>query len=1138
MKSISRNYFMRRALGVGLCLFLSAGFTPSMAQDDVDSDSIEVVKKRVIKAGPSYEMKEVSGTVFDAATREPLSGVRIQALNDIRYAAMTGEDGTYKLQVPVFVTALYVSTPDYNPVQIPVRAEAQTTNLYSSVFKSFYGSSNAIFTKKVAELKNTSAVSAESDIENELNSTTRTVMHGGMPAQGASMFINGITSLNTTTQPLVVVDGVIWDMQYDRQAIHQGFFNNVMNTIDPNDIENIRVLNTGTALYGAKGANGVIEITTKRGKSRATKIDVRIYGGFESAPSTIDMMNGSQYRNYMSEALGTFVPDNPAQRKSALSSIASQPFMNEDPNYPYYDVYHNNQDWQSDLYRTAFTQNYKIGVQGGDEVAMYALSLGYTGSKATAEKNDFDRLNIRFNTDIEMFQNFTTGFDISYSRGAYNLRDNGWAQDYSSSNISSPNVLGLIQSPMLSKYAYFINWDPTLRKNVLISSDKVLAGRNYDDTSNPFSYAINYGTDPLANPYWILSNGQGNNKNYHEQTQFTLNINPRYDVTPWLTIGDRFSYVMNRTSELYYMPSDGTPRKFAEGLGYVTSAVKSQFADESNISNNFYLNFHKTMGAHNLSATGGFRLNSFNYSNSFASGYNNSNDKMPNLSYSLQYLSYGGNNDKWLNLAYYIDGQYNYMNRYFADVTMSAESSSRFGKNTSEGIKLFGVKWGLFPAVRLGWVASNEDWFNVQGINFLKLSAGYEESGNDNIDYYAARTYFSNDKFINRATSLNLANIANSSIQWETTRRFNLGLETSLLDNRLTLGANVFFSKTSNLLTKQSLSYLTGLPTMWSNDGALKNTGFDINATGVLVNAKNIKWQLGFSLGHYKNEITELPSSTLTYYNLNPDGTKGSVYKTIHGYTSSIYGQNNILTSIGNAAGVFYGYQTAGVFATEAEASKAYNGTDYLKYPTGYAGDPSRNFKAGDVHFIDQNGDGWISEADQVVIGDPNPDLYGNIFTSVNFLKNFTVDIIFKYSLGNDVFNYQASQLESTSNLWNKTTAVVNRWTYSGQVTDIPRAVLTSSSEYVNNERFSDRWIEDGSYLKMKKVRLTYNLPLSLSWLQGITVWGEANNLFTITKYRGNDPEVSCGTTTLYQGIDSGLLPQSRTFNLGVTINL
>jgi len=240
---------------------------------------------------------------------------------------------------------------------------------------------------------------------------------------------------------------------------------------------------------------------------------------------------------------------------------------------------------------------------------------------------------------------------------------------------------------------------------------------------------------------------------------------------------------------------------------------------------------------------------------------------------------------------------------------------------------------------------------------------------------------------------------------------------------------------------------------------------------------------------------------------------------------------------VGSAAGVFYGYKTAGIFSTEEEASQA-GRYGYLRYPTGYTGDPYRNFKAGDVHFVDVNGDGWISEADMVEIGDPNPDIYGNIFTNFHFLKNWTLDVNFKYSLGNDVYNYQASQIEAENSLWNQSAAVLNRWTYNGQVTDMPRAVLTSSSQWVNNERFSDRWIEDGSYLKLKKVRLTYALPLSLTWLQGITVWGEANNIFSVTKYRGNDPEVSCGNSVLYQGVDAGYLPASRSFNIGVTINL
>lgn len=1153
MKKIN-DITLKRVLLAAFGLLFTMGATPVAAQDvddpeaayvegegeeGDDEDDIIAYRRPIVSKGPTYEMKEVSGLVVDATSGEPLAGVRVEALNDMRYTAMTGEDGKYTISVPVFITALYISTPEYNGVQIPVREdESQTTRLYSSVFKSFYTNGTSIFTKSTASQENTSAISVETDIENHLNGVVRTVMRGGMPGQGAAMFINGITSLNTITMPLVVVDGVIWDMQYDRTTVHEGFWNNVLNTLDPEDIESVKVLNTGTALYGAKGANGVIEITTKRSRTRATSITARIYGGFEIAPQTIDVMNGTQYRSYMSEILGTYVPTNTSTTNSVLASIASEPFMNEDPSYTYYPVYHNNTDWQDGLYHTAFTQNYKINVQGGDEIAMYALSLGYTMSDATTENNDFDRLNIRFNTDITAADGLLVSIDFAYSRTTYNVLDNGWASDYSSSNISSPNVLGLLQSPMLSKYAYYIYWDEENQKNAVQQSN-IYAGKTYSDDDNPFSFGEDYGTDGLANPYWILSNGEGNNKNYQEQTQFSLNINPHYEVNSWLTIGDRFSYILNSTTETSYLPYNGTPTKFVEGLGNVTSAVKTQTGDDNEISNDFYINFHRNMGGHTLNATGGFRFNSYSYSNSYLYGYNNTIDKNPNITYSLSpYLSYGGEDDTWRDFTYYIDAQYDYRNRYFVDATVSAQASSRFGENADGGIKLFGVRWGIFPAIRFGWVMTNESWFNVKPINYLKLAVGYEESGNDNIDYYATRTYFENQTFLDMATALGLSNISNSAIKWETTRRVNLGLEASLFDNRLGLGFNIYWSKTTDLLTKGALSYLTGLATMWVNDGAMTNKGLDFTANGIVINAPKFKWQLGFTIGHYKNEITDLPeSSTITTYNLNESGESESVYQTIHGYTSSIYGEDNILTAVDYAAGVFYGYETAGVFSTDEEASTA-GKYGYLRYPTGYSGDPYRNFKAGDVHFVDQNGDGWISEADMVVIGDPNPDLYGNIFTSLNFCKYFTLDVTFKYSIGNDIFNYQRSQLEAGNNLWNQSTAMVNRWTYSGQVTDQPRAVLTSSDEWVNNERFSDRWIEDGSFLKLKNIRLTYKLPLSLSWLQGLSVWGEANNVFTLTEYEGIDPEVSVSNSTLYQGIDAGLLSQSFSVNFGVTINL
>lgn len=1131
---------MHWALRASVCLFMLSGTTVLYAQDDVDDGVEEIieeeaeVKKAPKKVAlPTYEMKSVSGKVIDAATGEGLGGVRVQALNNKYYTAMTDEDGSYTISVPKFVTSLYFEVSGFNGMQRAIKGESgQDVKMLASAFKPIYKDGTSIYSVAETTPTNTTAITAETEIENHLNGSVRTVSRGGMVAQGAAMFINGINSLNVNAQPLIVVDGVVLDMQRDRTTIHQGFVNDVLNMVDVDDIADIKVLKNGTAFYGAKGSNGVIEITTNRGHSQATRINARIYGGFETTPNYTDVMNASQYRSYLSELIGTYKD---SEDRSANFHIG---FLNEDPSYVYYPLYHNNTDWSKDLYRTAFTQNYKVGVQGGDDVAMYNLSLGYTKSDASARMNNFDRLNLRFNTDITITDKLSTSFDLSYARSTYNLRDNGWAESYNNDNIASPNVLGLIQSPFLSQYSYVVTWDDVNKVNQLAQDKRVYSGKYYDSDPNPFLFASNYDSYALTNPYWVLLNGKGSDKNYLEQTQFMVNVTPKYVVNNNLTISDRFSYILNRTSEKYYLPYNGTPSRFVEGVGSIRSSVKSQYGKETTVFNDLRAEWKKQMGEHFLDAMLGMRLANYTYSNTYVAGYNNTNDKLPNVSYSLSYLDYGGANDTWTNLAYYLTGAYNYRNRYFVNAMATMESSSRFGKDADSGLKLFGVRWGLFPSIQAGWLISSEDWFNADWVNSLKLTAGYELTGNDDIDYYATRTYFENAKFLNTATALQLANIANTKIQWETNHRFNIGLQTNLFDNRLSLGAEVYFSKTTNLLTRKEVSYLTGLANMWTNEGALRNNGVEVNLSGIIINKKDFKWQAGFSMGHYKNKITELPSTDkIEVYNIDETGMESTIYKTINGYTTSVYGDNNVLTAKGYAAGVFYGYKTQGVFSTDAEASTA-GKFGYLKYPTGVTGDASRDFKAGDVHFVDVNGDGWISEADMVKIGDPNPDIYGNIFTSFTW-KRFTLDVNFKYSVGNDIYDYQRSQLEQGSTVWNQTTALVNRWRYSGQKTDIPRVMSsTNTDEWVNNERFSDRWIDDGSYIKLKKVRLTYNVPLSLSWLQGLTVFGECNNIFTITKYKGEDPEVSCGNSVLYQGVDAGYLPQSFGCNFGVTFNL
>lgn len=1093
-------------LRIATGIVMLSGATTVIAQE---TDSIPAKARRAAAAAPKYEMKEVSGYVYDAATKTPIDGAKVQAYGNERYSVMTGEDGKYTLSVPVFVNSLYVTVPEYNPAQVSFNgSSAPAANLYSSKFTAVYSPTTAITATGKATLNNSSAITLDEEVETQLSGDIHAINRTGMRGQGVAMFIRGLNSLNINAQPLIVLDGMIMDPQLDRTSIHDGFFNNVLAGIDPEDIETIEVLKNATAIYGARGGNGVVIINTKRGHSMATKINISANAGFELKPSLTPMMNASQFRSYTSDLIGTTKYG--SEHTTGSTSI---PFLNANPDYYWYPMYHNETNWSDDLYQVAATQNYKVNVQGGDDVAMYNLSLGYSNSASTAKENGFDRLNIRFNTDIQLIKNLSTQLDISFSKMSYNLRDNGWAEKYESSTISSPNVLGLVQSPFLSKYGYYTGDDGKLH----LSS--VYAGKYVDDSNYPFDYASAYGTNTaLANPYWILKNGDGANKNRQEVTQFNLNVMPKWEINKHLNITNRFAYQLNRTNEKYYLPEAGIPVFNYEGYGDVTSVVKSLFSKETSVHEELRINWAADYGKHSLSAFGGMRFTSNRFSDSYMRSYNTGNDKMPNMSNSNKFPQVDGSQDGWNNLAYFVQGRWAVKNTYFLEGTLSAETSSRFGLEANEGVKLFGVRWGIFPSLQAGWVLSNEKWMQkAKGINYLKLTAGYDESGNDNIDYAAARTYFKSYTFLKNAIALQLANIENPSIQWETTRKWNVGLSGSFLKDRVQAGVDFYISNTDNLITYKSINYMSGLAGYMCNDGSLRNTGLEAKANIILVNGKNFKWQLGATLGHYKNELTSLPEGD---------------------YTQKVYGAE-ILTSVGKAAGLFYGYKTNGIFSTEAEAAAATTKTEdgHLKYPTGITNKPYRNFSAGDVRFVDLSGDGIINEDDKTIIGDPNPDIYGNISTNLSY-KRWSLDIIFKYSLGNDIYNYQRSQLESLNSFYNQTTAALNRWTCEGDKALLPRVMSPESEQWVNNERFSDRWIEDGSYLKLKKVRLTYELPVNTSWLQGLTVWAETNDLFTLTKYSGKDPEFSCGNGILYQGIDAGLLPRNRSFNLGLKINL
>ena len=1099
MKRKYINDIQKHGLRLSLCA-ISLGLCPTaFAQTENDGEEVEMTIKKPTRqreVKDNFATTMLHGVVVDQVSKKPLAGIQLKVLGYDRYSAMTGADGKFTIKVPEFATTLFVHSPSFMSQQVAINAKDTEKEInvlmMQEKFRPMY-SEGTTYTAQAGFDADAKDVTIESDIENILGADVRTVTRSAAPGIGASMFVRGLSSINANAQPLIVVDGVEQDMQQNRLSLHSGQINNILANIAPEDIASVKVLKNATALYGARGGNGVILITTKRGKSMATRIDANISAGVSLVPQLPTMMNASQYRNYATEILGT-VPEN-INRDTPISFR----FLNDDPNNYYYHTYHNDTDWTDYVYDTAMTQNYNINVQGGDDIGMYNLSVGYVKAESTAKNNDFDRMNVRFNTDISILYNLTTKFDISISRTNSKVFDDGAMEDLSAGAITSPTFLSLIKAPIVSPYQY----------NAIVGGFTSLLC-DYDDIYSQLGSG--YG---LANPVAILNNANGDNKNKAENTYFNVRVEPTWTINNNLSLTSMFSYTLDRNSQRYHRPFVGVPSFEISNLGTVTSMAASLFSKEINVVSDTHIDWKHQYGKHNLAAFGGFKYTYFSFDdNNLKTEYNSTtNDKNPSLSASSGYQHIKGNNDVWKNLQWYGNVDYNYMNRYFATVSLSAEANSRFGAKSGD-LDLCGVAWALFPSVQLGWVMTNESWFPKNaGINYLRVNAGYDMSGNDDISNYAARTSLSAVRFNYNAIGLQLTNIGNDEIKWETNHKFNVGLQAYMLNNRLGVDFNYYVNKTKDLLTLQTFKNpIGGINNYWTNGGEIKNEGFELSVTAKPVVTRNWNVEVGASVGHYANKVTKLP-----------DGD----------YTSSVYGDNNILTSVGNPVGLFYGYKTAGVFATDAEAKAA--GKDGYLYMEDNAG-LRNDFKAGDVHFIDQNNDGKISELDNVVIGDPNPDIYGNIFATINY-KNLTLTMGWNYSLGNDVYNYQRSILNSGSTFYNQQVAEVAHWRYEGQQTDLPRLAY---GDPMGNNRFSDRWIEDGSYLRLKTLNLSYKVPVpgSWTWLQGLTVWAQANNLLTFTKYLGSDPEFSIGNGVLYQGIDCGNIAQGRSFQCGVKINL
>jgi TonB-linked SusC/RagA family outer membrane protein len=888
------------------------------------------------------------------------------------------------------------------------------------------------------------------------------IRRSGTPGVGANLFLRGYNSLYATNKPLIIVDGMIYDANDYGESIIANNYTNPLALINVQDIDNITVLKDAASIYGTKGANGAIIVTTSRAKEQATKIDFSVYTGITRVPERLPVMNAYNYRTYLSDILQS--------KGMSPSEIAALPYMNDDPANPEYYRYHNNTDWQKKVMDAGINTNYFLKVTGGDNIATYALSVGYMKNKGIIKETDLTRYTTRFNAEFNFSKKFTGTANLSYAYNEQNLKDQGM------SDKTAPVFLALVKAPFLTDHEL---------------NEKGVSSPNLEDTD-----ALG-----ISNPSALIEKMQASNKYYRFSGSFGFN----YDITETLKASTLFGIVYDKVRETVFIPRKGVADDTLSN-SIADSRLASQVKRLFTVYSDSHLEFNKTFnGVHSLTSRLGLRYQQNKAEQDFVRSANSATDELVSVQNGLAILrQIGGGIGKWNWMNTYFNVDYGFNNKLFVSFNAAMDGSSRFGKDAEDGIALGGVKYAIMPSVSAAWLASSEKFMANSFFDLLKFRLSYSMTGNDDIGNYTAKQTYGSPNLLGMQ-GLVRNGIPNPAIQWETSAKANAGVDMALWNERVSISLDGYSAKTTNMLVYETLPSPTGFKNILTNNGSMKNKGLEASINVRAIDKKDIKLDLGLNIATYKNSILTVPGDEFT----------------------TEFAGATILTREGEPANLFYGYKTNGVFSTSAEAAAA--GLQKRNFDGSFT-----PFAAGDVRFVDLNSDHIIDDQDRQIIGNPNPDFFGGITARVVY-KRFELNTLFTFSQGNDIYNYLRYRLESSSGVENQLNSVTNRWRAEGHVTNTPKATF---GDPMGNSRFSDRWIEDGSYFRLRSICLSYMIPIKQAFLKYASVSLSANNLFTFTKYMGYDPEFSTNTSVFAQGIDTGLDPLYKTITLGVKIGL
>lgn len=843
------------------------------------------------------------------------------------------------------------------------------------------------------------------------------VVDAGKPGDNVSIKIRGLGSINNC-DPLVVIDGVPTDLG--------------LNAINTADVERIDVLKdaSATAIYGSRGANGVVMVTTKKGKEGKGRLAFATNMSFQNATKTPSLLNAAEYA-----ALSNDMMANAGQQTNP--DWASPAKLGKGT------------DWVDELLRTGYMQQYTLSYSGGSDKAHYYVSGGYLTQTGIVRSVDYRRFTFQENSDAQVLDwlKFSNNITVSADRKKQGSYDMG------------------------STYRAL----PTF---ALKDADGEWTG--------PEGNSLWYGStrNPIGPTYVNSSKTNGYN--------FLANITAEISFTKWL----KFKSTLGVDAKFWFVDNYTPAYKWKPTPVEESSRYKSDNKSFTYLWDNYFLFDHTFAQKHHVGLMAGTSVqwNNNDYLN--AEKHIFAFQNVHEMDNGQKMHAIGGNEAEWSLMSYMARLNYDYDNKYLFTATVRRDGSSRFGRNH---------RWGTFPSMSVAWRISEEPWFKKTDVlSDLKLRAGYgvtgSQAGVSNYGYLASynTSVYSFGYAGKEQAALVSATLANPNIHWEEVAQTNVGFDASLFGQRINLSLDTYIKDTRDMLVKASIPITSGFEdtsTTYTNAGKVRNTGFEFTLNTVNLRGL-LGWETSVTYTYNKNKIKDLNSAVPYYINqIN----------------------NSYVTMLANhfPINVFYGYVTDGVFQNAREVEQ-------------HASQPGA--EPGDIRFKDLDNNGVINDNDRTVLGNPTPT---HMFSMNNLLtwKGFELSIYLQGVAGNKIFNANKIDLTGMSAAYNQLTDVLGRWHGEGTSHTMPRAVYGDPNQ---NNRVSNRFVESGSYLRLKTITLAYNFPKQ--WLNALTIENarltlSCENVATLTGYSGFDPEVGIN------GIDLSAYPISRTFNISLNFN-